>query len=70
MGFRTTCEAHADFFFGQNTCFMLVQEKKYQNGIILKDKKLKVSTYVIFCRPEVQYRYRLMFSMVPGYGRT
>jgi hypothetical protein len=48
------------FFLGQNNCFMLVQEKKYQNGIILKDKKLKVSTYVIFCRPEVQYRYRLI----------
>ena len=48
------------FFLGQKTCFMLVQEKKYQNGIILKDKKLKVSTYVIFCHPEVQYMYRLI----------
>ena len=50
------------FVLGQNNCFMLVQEKKYQNGIILKkkDKKLKVLTYVIFCRPEVKYMYRLI----------
>ena len=56
------------FFLGQNTCFMLVQEKRYQNGIILKDKKLKVLTYVIFCRPEVQYMYRLiiLFSILVG----
>ena len=47
---------------------MLVQEKSYQNGIILKDKKLKVLTYVIFCRPEVQYMYRLiiLFSILQG----
>ena len=60
MGFRTTCEAHADFFFRAEHLLYVSVRKTNQNGIILKDKKLKVSTYVIFCRPEVQYMYRLI----------
>jgi hypothetical protein len=60
MGFRTTCEAHTDFFFRAEHMLYVSARKKNQNGIILKDKKLKVLTYVIFCCPEVQYRYRLI----------